>query len=333
MSTNVKADKVSDKHKTLYHYTTMEGFRGIWQTQTIWAKHFGDLNDTSEVFHLKSQLLIAMVPKVKKVIQEHRGVLKASIRKAGGMGELAQLEAQHVVDAMFQPMFGGHEREPGFTPFITSFCSHHADHPYIQQNGLLSMWRGYGADGGVAILIDTLALEKCLEEETKEYWHKTGSLGDVVYEGDNQSYKNEILPFIDKFTEMALKMITDQSEFRVDSIFVTDFINAASRYKHRAFQEEREVRSTIVPWEKRHFDTAYEFDLTQKRRKKIFEVGGARYLALFDGDLVRRLPIVGIVVGPHPEQLRRKKEIENLTRNHKGIEVWCSETPYVPLHV
>jgi hypothetical protein len=114
----------------------MEGFRGIWETQTLWAKHFHGLNDSTEIFHLKIELKKILVPQIKKVIKQRRVELKKAIREFGGRVALAEHEASAIIDAMFEPMFGGPGREPTFTPYITSFCSHLSD---ANQNARLSL--------------------------------------------------------------------------------------------------------------------------------------------------------------------------------------------------
>ena len=36
-------------HPELHHYTTFAGLEGIVRSNTIWASHFSDLNDATEV--------------------------------------------------------------------------------------------------------------------------------------------------------------------------------------------------------------------------------------------------------------------------------------------
>ena len=40
-------------HRELHHYTSREGLKGILQTNSLWATHFSDLSDSSELFVLK----------------------------------------------------------------------------------------------------------------------------------------------------------------------------------------------------------------------------------------------------------------------------------------
>ena len=68
----MSGEKCSDKHDTLYHYTSMDGCRGIIETQTLWATHYQHLNDSSELKRFAATLPTFLVPIVKRVIKGHR---------------------------------------------------------------------------------------------------------------------------------------------------------------------------------------------------------------------------------------------------------------------
>ena len=36
-------------HPELYHYTNLDGLKGILSTKSLWATHFANLNDSTEV--------------------------------------------------------------------------------------------------------------------------------------------------------------------------------------------------------------------------------------------------------------------------------------------
>jgi hypothetical protein len=46
---------------------------------------------------------------------------------------------------------------------LTSFCG--VANSVISESGLLSQWRGYGIDGGYAIVFDTKALKALVAQE------------------------------------------------------------------------------------------------------------------------------------------------------------------------
>lgn len=53
--------EIAKKHPYLYHYTTLEGLKGILETQTLWATHFEFLNDSSELSTFKDILSNALM--------------------------------------------------------------------------------------------------------------------------------------------------------------------------------------------------------------------------------------------------------------------------------
>lgn len=61
--------------------------------------------------------------------------------------------------------------------YVVSFCK--ASDAWGSQHGLLSQWRGYGLDGGYAIVFDRERLGALLEQESKMYHEEGLFLGDV----------------------------------------------------------------------------------------------------------------------------------------------------------
>ena len=49
----VCSKELQAKHPQLYHYTSKRGLEGILSTNTVWAINYRDLNDSSEVTHIK----------------------------------------------------------------------------------------------------------------------------------------------------------------------------------------------------------------------------------------------------------------------------------------
>ncbi len=113
------------------------------------------------------------------------------------------------------------------------------------------------------------------------------------------------------------------------------FLEALCRIKHYAFKEEREYRLMAC-------------DLTPKNKKLIKNTTGKNvkkihfynrngtlipYIKLFEKkpEGSSRLPIKGIIVGPHPEQLNRKYSVEKLLHELEmsDIPVTLSQIPFV----
>lgn len=277
---------------------------------------------------------------MKKIIKQYRskGVsLKRGIRESGGRHELAKHEARLFVDSMFGAAFGAKAGgvTPLFEPYIASFCSHIEDDEYVRENGLLSMWRGYGAEGGIALVFDTKALSECLKTEQDEFWYSFGTFGDVVYEGDRKSFDREFSDFLD-LVPGAFNAVLHPEQFDIDDKFLQHFLSSITRFKHRAFSEEREVRIVTTPWTQYNFEIEAKtptVNIADRKKKQLLcrtkNGEKIRYLSLFDGESVSRLPIVKIIIGPHRDQRGRRKEIMRTVGRRHDIEIRSSETPYI----
>jgi hypothetical protein len=167
---------VLSEHAELHHYTTYAAVKGIYETNTLWATHFSDLNDATEVTHLQAPLLEAVVARFVQILDERKAHLSgsqsdfesqlaASLAKPGGAEMVARAAATDIVQALYKFTFENKAAFPFAEPFIASFCSHSSDQAYERENGLLSQWRGYGRDGGFCIVLDTAALAGMLGRE------------------------------------------------------------------------------------------------------------------------------------------------------------------------
>ena len=148
-------------HPELHHYTTFSGLSGIIQSNTIWATHFANLNDKSEVLLLRNTLIQAVADAYLCYIlirQDTDSRFRDFILERGGHSNAATSDARWLVNILYAKIFENSIAEP----FIASFCSHANDQSYEQEHGLLSQWRGYGGDGGFCIVFDIAALVKLL---------------------------------------------------------------------------------------------------------------------------------------------------------------------------
>jgi hypothetical protein len=144
-------------HPELHHYTTFSGLSGIIRSNTIWATHFSNLNDKSEVLLLRNPLTQAVANSYLGYILIRQGIdsrFRDFIIQHGGHSEVATSDARRLINILYARIFENSLAEP----FIRSFCSHANDQSYEKENGLLSQWRGYGSDGGFCMVFDTAAL-------------------------------------------------------------------------------------------------------------------------------------------------------------------------------
>ncbi len=327
-----------ENHPHLYHYTDINGLLGILKSQTLRATHYRFLNDPTEISHIQDELKKMLLPhfvELGKRLSRKNYKTRRNFTKAGGIYRIAKQEAATFVDNFFGGTFGreGALGETRTEPYITSFCCHNKDHPYERENGLLSQWRAYGGDGRFAIVFNTKQLLELARRENDRFVYSAWVLGSVIYEGDEEALKNELMPFVEFMVERHLELVETGNIGDMGRTFY-EFVKAASRYKHRAFREEREVRLIWCPMPPNLVDLSRREDseglLNNKVQKEIksrkSSKGGVPYIELFNER--RNLPIETIIIGPHPDQAAQ----EALTCEAVGskkITIQRSKTPYI----
>jgi hypothetical protein len=324
------------RHPELHHYTTVAGLEGILRSRTLWATHFQGLNDRSEVTHLKTELTKALgdalVPVVDRLRKCDRRILGES-RAAGGPTVYARNHSRTLVESCYSVAFTGKGVPAMAIPYIVSFCSHAGDHAYEQANGLLSQWRGYGQDGGCCIVFDTLGLVDLLRREWDGFYWIGNGIDEVVYASHDISV---VTRYGDLVIELA-KTVEDgirnhRTSAPLSPSAMPQFLNAATRFKHQGFKEEREVRIVAIPGsaETAELTSRSHPEFTRKPiklpREHPTENRGRPYITIFS-TLDAQLPIKRIIVGPsrhQDENLRRA-----VVAGGHALYVVRSETPFV----
>ena len=287
--------------KIIYHYTDGKGAQGILESQSLWATHYRYLNDFSELVIFR------------KALANWRSTFYR--------------EPQHV-DRLLKGLldiFCGDQGKPSETEaYIVSFCDDKGDR--------LSQWRAYGRGDGYALGFDRTELEELKEEEFKINWLDSIYIDSVCY-GDSEEMPEALIPDLNKF----IGLLKDQYKGSATDDNVTDdvlnemfqlFIKCLSRFKHKGFSEEEEIRLIVfLP------------NLTSGRREgdgrleKVIKFRASQnmlvpYIELFGGK--DTLPIKKIMVGPSPYVEIKKRSIQMLLKR-KGINpgiVTISQIPY-----
>jgi len=320
-------------HPELHHYTTGGGLAGILASNTLWATHFSDLNDSSEVKLIQAPLKEALTARCKRLVIEHQPRNLAhmnNVRKLGGPEKVADNLAQGLVNALYQVTFESDEEKRFGAPFITSFCSHAADQPYERGHGLLSQWRGYGRDGGYCIVFDTGKLIELLSLEFSafDYVHLDFSTARYGDKNDDVSLLfPELVQWLEHFVSETLKGNKEPSGGKG----LGEFLTGATMFKHRGFHEEREVRIVAMPGSKElQAQMLHEDEQLKLRPLKPIdfpdERGGKRHISLFQG-LEITLPIKRIIVGPSRDQQGNVSKARDLLGSN--ISISESETPFI----
>lgn len=324
-------NSVIETHPRLWHYTTASGLHGILNSQQLWATHIHYLNDAEEFSGFFDRKLLHLL---KEGVQE--GIAEASktpeglklIKKAGGKAEIEKNVPKGLLTSL-------RETTLSFQVYITSFCSPSS---HDSEDGLLSQWRGYGTDGGYAIVFDTQALNELFIEEMRSYFYSYGLWGDVDYfdggAGTASTHK-ETLEWEADIRKAVADFIFNMDPNRAEPFF-EPILSLAMRHKHRGFREESEVRfSAVTAMTDNLPDGVRDVgDVRPKKDVHFVQRGGilVPYISLFErpnGEKAR-LPIKTIVVGPHPEKLKRKIAIEKLLDQLEiQAKVIASDIPYL----
>jgi hypothetical protein len=178
--------RVSHEYAELFHYTNVSAFEQIFRSRELWATHYRDLNDSSELHRFRLKVSKFIAPLMREILRKRmprNAQVFENLDRHGGMDAVVEREAEIQVDVLHRNTFG--EGALGEGTFICSFCAHAADSPE-SKHGLLSQWRGYGL-GGVAIVLDTKGIEAMMQHEKDVYAHPINHIGDVKYDDDDKA--------------------------------------------------------------------------------------------------------------------------------------------------
>lgn len=326
---------VHKRHSELFHYTTWEGLKGIWSSGTLWATRYDCLNDYTEISHLKEPLAKALIPKMVDKMKDFRrkGFKERNlVQKFGGNWNSAKNEAECLVSAIYKATVENKDNN-NYTsiPFITSFCSHSRDDSYERENGLLSQWRAYGGMESFAIVFDTKKLCDLISKSFSSNTYWALFIDDVIYNYGSDTVASECSSLIDEFCRVWDIAMEDQKEWKT-SIYM-DFMSKVTRFKHRGFYEEREVRIVSCPMTKESsekyntkssFAPKHDFHEINTRYRSGNEVS---YISLFSHNVKKNLPIKKIIVGPGPNQDISYEKAKSLVAN--SAYVMKSSTPFI----
>lgn len=332
--------KVSEAHEEIYHYTTAVRLESILRTQQLWATHMAYLNDAEEhtgffVRRLPKLLDAPSREAVAELMRTPEGRSAIVSAEVGGPDRAIEDFKRELADAARKIVFDINE------PYLVSFCRGNAHR--TPNDGLLSQWRGYGTDGGYAIVFESAKLEEILDKrEVPAFQYQFGNFSDVDYdfpEGSGSSVHPERERWEAVVQHVFKQFILSRG---TESLHLHTEISALSlRYKHHGFSEEAEVRMVLIPIHDEVHKVALEVAKSKKEtlmpRKpiKFRERGGVLipYLQLFGGAIngpTGKLPIRRILVGPHVDRDKRASAVRSMVNQYgMSIPVEVSGIPYL----
>lgn len=247
----------------------------------------------------------------------------------GGFDEVAEKQTNVVSGLLRESMLTFHQ------PHIFSLSAITSDR--VRQSGLLSQWRGYGTDGGYAIIFDSSKLEELLNEEVAQHFYQHMQWGDVYYYGlpDADQRASEESVDAERKLRAGIRELHRSPKPNSMEQSYDAMITLSCLYKHWGFHEEQEVRIIAIPPNEEVARLAKQSgEIREPRRISVMSRGGMLipYLDLFgtSNTPAKKLPIKRVIVGPHPLSSTRAKTVELLLKSH-GYEadVYISDIPYL----
>lgn len=318
-------EKFSADHEEVLHYTTETGLRGIVINKTLWASHTSFLNDSEELVGFFDRVLPAILrPELERQVDESKHLVTRVEKVSRSRMDLLDDWLRKIVDGFKEAQCRSQDY------YVTSFCT--TDEPLISQHGLLSQWRGYGVDGGYAVVFDAKGLEELLNTERDMYYEEAWFWGDVQYHmADLANVRDaQVREHVQLLTQAVRDYWTTGNIEKIYPAF--NHINLLSVFcKHRGFEEEKEVRIAVgEPSVELGQDPSNKSGKPYRKAHKYTRNGMVvPCIHLFEEQRLKTLPVRRIIVGPHPEKSQRKRAVEILLREY-GIdaETSISDIPF-----
>jgi Protein of unknown function (DUF2971) len=320
------------EHPELHHYTTEAGLRGILDSNCIRATNYQDLNDSSEVTHLREHLRPVLVTRFREILRRRRsanGRLDRALKETGGLNLNAERLADDVVNSFYRTSFEPNNADPladtAGTPYIASFCTHSRDQ-YERDNGLLSQWRGYSGSSGFCIVFDTVLMASMLGREFDTYAYTHLNLSPAFYAVEPFDLAELFPGLVGACDEIVSRVLTGR---KGEGDQLDQFFSAATVIKHRAFREEQEVRVVAIPVSDRMRAMIQAenvgLEIRTSRPEVMQSPSPKRFLELFRGSS-EPLPIKRIIVGPGANQPAGLEAAINICAGR--CPVMASQTPF-----
>ncbi len=222
----IKSDLFTDKPATtLYHYTSLDGLRGIIDSGAIWASEIRYVNDASEMQNMASILLFETNRRISKGTDNYK------ILEQFGRWLSNRLTDGHML-------------------FVASFT---------ENGNLLSQWRGYCPAGkGVSVGFDQEYIITCAKAQAFE-------IGKCIYNTkEKESIRGKVIDAIVALAESTgenndpSKRHPTESYYGIFEACEDTLLRISSLIKHTSFEEEQEWRA-ISPIVKNYVKTPIQY--------------------------------------------------------------------------
>lgn len=159
------------REDTLFHYTNANGLIGIFDSAEIWSTAYYCANDEQELCAGSGVLSRLFRERAHQLLEANDPRTKLFARRGVDIMSYADGFEQQLTALTMNSLVA----------FITCFYKPSAKEDF--HHGLLSQWRGYGADGGYALQFSRTRLMNAIKNANK--------LDDLNYDLDDVHYTSE----------------------------------------------------------------------------------------------------------------------------------------------
>ena len=322
----IKQMRPDNENNTAFHYTDLSGFISIIQNRELWMSNVSFINDRNE---MQDGISIC-----QKMIRDYLNGDLTCNQKNG---------LEIIWSKLDKGISGGSWDSNKFDMFASCFC---------MEGDLLTQWRGYGENGGIAIGFDQRQLRQCCRLMASNLYNEEIRNGT---EPERMLPHNEMTPLLKKVIyddtekEIIIKIILDlcleSLDYQNDDALLewvcSEFTDIIFRYmplfKNSSFFSEQELRYVFSAETSKTMRIA----AAPLRRTQIidFRTRNGLILPFIKFKLLdvncrplRSLPIKKIVIGPclHNEDLLEsvKYFLENTNNSELIDRVISSDVPF-----
>ena len=228
----------------LFHYTTAAGLMGILESAELWSAAYYCTNDESELAAGKGILTPLFWTATHEMIKANDPLVHIFGGRGVDIRDYAQGFEQIITGSTLGPLCA----------YMTCFCKPTGAEDFL--HGLLSQWRGYGADGGYALQFSRKKLlaevEKTNTIDGFDY-----QLQDVHYNPENR-LKAEVLTHKVSFLRAYREYLEELAQDDLAKMTMKNpiaglmggplesFLDYLIHTKNQHFREERECRLSVV---------------------------------------------------------------------------------------
>lgn len=307
------------KYPNIFHYTNIDGLRGIIKNQVIWATCYQFLNDITELEYAYD------------IIKNWRE------KDNKFTHNLPQEDLKKLIELVSKT-----EKELARTNIFISSFSAHEENSFEFENGMLSQWRGYGKEQGFALVFDTkIFWERFNSYEFSNNAYNLSGIFEVVYPDldNDKDYDGETLKRLRTLNDNLNCLNKCLHKNVIPSLLFRDVLKSFNdiKYacKHPGFQEEKEVRIVAAPiLGEAYKKIKQDPNVPHQQEKKIKFRGDKNDIPYLELESGNSLKVVKIIIGPGVENTDKIKKYLELWLNQfdderRQTQIAVSKTPYV----